>query len=172
MTINNPNLTIYFDLDETLISTDVQTFTTHIKTGERYLNLAYNAMVNYEVTLREGAVDILNYAKKLGDIKILTVADEEYAHDIISHFKFPVEKSDVYCRQDIYLNRGVCQLNNPGDRILLIDNLPIKDNQDKVKFLGGNVDYYNIEPYYGFDDKPEKEVFPKLKKWLMKQNKR
>jgi len=146
---------VFWDLDETLIHSMTQSndgnhdFTIHLDSG------AWSSVDTYYVKVRRDSKDVIDYSRKLvghRNVLILTAATYEYAFDICNKADFGFNREQIISREQIkyFVRQQESKYRNVNN--VLIDNLPVYNNRDKLKVIGIERDrYLNIEDYYGVD---------------------
>lgn len=153
-------MNVYFDLDECLIHCEVRPFPeqTHrfmLEDGEYFL------------ALRPQAVEAIECARRfVGNerVFILTTSVRDYARTINTICSFGFDKKNILTREDLnsYMHRvrlayashkEISPHPTANKRNKLIDNLPMRDNEDKISFIGINpklnVNYLQVTDYWG-----------------------
>jgi hypothetical protein len=162
----NKKMSIYFDLDETLIH--AQNVDADAETPSKKLRITLNGRTDgreehYDSLLRPHAKHMLAFCRELGDVKLLTTANREYAMKHNLAFELGFDQSQILARED-YLSRTDLEFgpvyatsqNDTDPNAFLIDNLrPDEDGPKlKMKFLGINEEnYIQIREFRGDDPK-------------------
>lgn len=139
---------VFVDLDETLIHCDP--WHNEPRKGSKTITLEHND--TYTAFLRPGALKLLKTLRGIAPCFILTAAIKSYAEGWNEMFGLGFDKSQIYHRGDINICGGIQLLSFPNAQSYLIDNLPRKENREKIKFLNlidSKPKYFNIKPYYG-----------------------
>lgn len=154
---------VFWDLDETLIHSMTESkngdhdFPIHLDSG------AWSSTDTYYVKVRKDSKDVIDYSRKLvghKNVLILTAATYEYAFDICNKADFGFNREQIISREQIkhFVRQRESRFRNENN--VLIDNLPVYDNRDKLKVIGIELErYLRIEDYYGVDfpDDPFKQ---------------
>lgn len=131
-------LNIFFDLDETLVST------VYNKPSKKRIKMPlYNNWSgkydNYYSQLRPGALDFIEYCRRIGSIFILTAATKDYAQEHNKVFSLGFQDDNIFGRDyySYYKSGMFC------DRVIAtkVDQYPdsiLIDNQDINKSFGTN----------------------------------
>ena len=149
-------ITIYLDLDETLI---------HSVCGLGHgtdLNFQLDGYT-YSTYLRESAGELITLAKKYGNIAILTNSVQDYARKIIFHFFGEDFTNETIITRHQYSESRTagyggmrevasCTISQPDS--ILIDNLYADDPgaRNKMEYLGIKPErFINVSSFYGPD---------------------
>lgn len=143
---------VFWDLDETLIHSMTD------DNGDFDFTVVYDqglwsTIDTYYVKVRQGSKDVIDYSRNLvghKNVFILTAAVYEYAFDICNKADFGFNREQIISREQIkfFAKRNESKYKNENN--VLIDNLHVLDNQDKLKVIGIKKDrYLNIEGFYG-----------------------
>jgi FMN phosphatase YigB (HAD superfamily) len=161
---------IYWDLDETLVHTELR------EPNQKHIRFALEDGGIYYTIVRPCAKRLINFARELvgkEKVFILTSATKDYACEINSLAEFGFDEDHILAREDIsnhrfataYGGSAVVASKYANIENVLIDNLDARYNQDKVSFLGVwrsvDTNYLQIRDYYGVDfpkDPFEQEV--------------
>ena len=169
---------IFIDCDETLISADVSLrnppqcdFTVVLEHG------------CYDIRVRPSAHDVIKLARDyVGHVNVylLTIATREYATEVSIGANFGFANSQIISRENINEARfntmyGGYQygtnVNLSHSDNVLIDNLPVRENGQKMIYIGIKPDrYLNITPYYGFDLKDD-DFYSSVENFLLQKSK-
>jgi hypothetical protein len=147
---------IYFDLDECLISTHLYASNLdklEIDFSFRLEGARYHTIINpASLMLLEMARDLVGFS----NVWILTASQKDYAREInkYSEFKFPEEQ--ILSRDDIksivfqHENNPDYKNSHKKRGNVLIDNLPIELNEEKI-IVGGisYKNYHQVPEFYG-----------------------
>lgn len=150
----NDAINIFVDLDETLIhtnlSTDIENEVPQVKVN---ISTRPRKQEIYPVSLRPGANDLLFALRGLGNVFMLTRATHDYAVAMNKAFNLAFTVNRIYSRRDVE-NYRYKELHIPKGKNFLIDDLPDRDNYEKIALLQqlGPVRYINILPFYGYKD--------------------
>jgi hypothetical protein len=170
---------IFIDLDETLISGSA---------ASRYLTdcdftiiLEYGGV--YDIKVRPSALDVIKLARRYvgsENVYLLTIATREYATEVsrLAYFDFPSE--NIIPREDIhqatyktlYVGRNYGTDNKiSNSNNVLIDNLPARENEQKMIYIGIKPDrYLSITPYYGTNFEDD-DFYSSVEKFLLQKSK-
>lgn len=150
---------VFWDIDETLIHTETRCF------GEGFGDVPFViGGSTYYTKIRPCSMQLVEFSRQLvghANVYILTTATREYAREVnrLAGWNFP--HSHIFAREDLHehrysmayggyttvANREVSSRNN-----VLIDNLPARENWNKMSFIGIAQDrYLKIDDYYGVD---------------------
>lgn len=149
---------IFWDIDETLIHTEVGSF------GEGYDEKHFilpDDPHDYYTVIRPSSHSLIRFSRELvgkDNVYILTTSTRDYAERIneLADWGFPT--SQIFAREDLHehrysgsatsSNRAIADPNN-----VLIDNLPIRHNQNKCSFIGlvDSDRYLRVDDYYGIN---------------------
>lgn len=147
---------IFFDLDESIAFMDFSdpeqdNYPFTINNGETYYAIP-----------RPKAKDVIDFARALvgiDNVYILTAATKEYACNANRVLGFGFQEDHIFSREDISKHRAQIgygygmlphELTNKNN--VLIDNLPPRENRDKIDFLGMHNwqdTYIQVPDYYG-----------------------
>lgn len=137
---------IYFDLDETLIHSEVYPYPQAVHEFEIY---PYG---KYHVAVRNKIHDAIGFARDMvgsDNVFILTVSISLYATEINNLCKLGFKDQNI-------LTRSVLETGDRHEKAdhsnLLIDNLPIRDNFKKLKFIGienNHERYLEVDDFWG-----------------------
>ncbi len=146
---------VFWDLDETLIHSMTESndgnydFTIHLDNG------VWSSVDTYYVKVRRDSKDVIDYSRKLvghKNVFILTAATYDYALSICNKADFGFKEDQIISREHIrqFVKPQESKYRNKNN--VLIDNLPVYDNRDKLSVIGIRGDrYLKIEDYYGVD---------------------
>jgi len=146
---------VFWDLDETLIHSMTESndgnydFTIHLDNG------AWSSVDTYYVKVRRDSKDVIDYSRELvghKNVFILTAATYDYALSICNKADFGFKEDQIISREHIrqFVKPQESKYRNKNN--VLIDNLPVYDNRDKLSVIGIRGDrYLKIEDYYGVD---------------------
>jgi len=170
---------IFIDCDETLIFGDRQL--REKKDCDFTIVLEYGGI--YDVKVRPSAHDVINLARNyvgIDNVYLLTIATREYATEISVQANFGFTSDNIISREDINEARfntmyGGYQygtnVNLSHSDNVLIDNLPVRENGQKMIYIGIKPDrYLNITPYYGFDLKDD-DFYSSVENFLLQKSK-
>jgi hypothetical protein len=140
---------IFVDLDETLIHTfedweDPTADAIEVEVSGQRLR----------TSLRPGALDLLAQLRAIGSVHLLTIACADYAAKMNQYFGFGFSGQEIYPREKI--QDKMIDL-PPRDQVVLLDNLPRRENRNKIEFLRkvsskGKVSYLQCAEYRGHCD--------------------
>jgi hypothetical protein len=140
---------IFVDLDDTLIHTfedweDPTADAIEIEVSGQTL----------KTSLRPGALDLLAQFRAVGNVNMLTIACADYAAKMNQQFGFGFSGQEIYPREKI--KNKMIDL-PPRDQVVLLDNLPRRENRNKIEFLRkvstkGKVSYLQCIEYHGHPD--------------------
>lgn len=146
---------VFWDLDETLIHSMEESnngnydFSIHLDSG------SWSSTETYYVKVRKDSKDVIDYSRKLvghKNVFILTAATYDYALDICTKADFGFNIEQIISREQIKFFVRPQQSKYRNKNNVLIDNLPVYHNRDKLRVIGiGNDRYLHIEDYYGVD---------------------
>lgn len=148
------NISIFIDLDETLIHTNLYTDEPNeIPQTTVNISSSEHKKENYEVSLRPGANELLFALRSIGNVFMLTRATHDYAVAMNKAFNLAFTENRIYSRRDVE-NYRYKELHIPKGKNFLIDDLRDRDNYEKIALLQqlGPVRYINILPFYGYKD--------------------
>lgn len=148
----------FYDLDESIISSSTR------EPKQKHHRFALENGGIYYTIIRPCAKEIINYGRTLfglNNVYILTSATKDYALEInrLGEFGFP--DSHVFAREDLaahyYPTAYGGGSNLPHELAsvdnLLVDNLPPRENTEKIAFLGIwktlDENYLKVQDYYG-----------------------
>jgi hypothetical protein len=124
-------------------------FTIHLDNG------VWSSVDTYYVKVRRDSKDVIDYSRKLvghKNVFILTAATYDYALSICNKADFGFKEDQIISREHIrqFVKPQESKYRNKNN--VLIDNLPVYDNRDKLSVIGIKGDrYLKIEDYYGVD---------------------
>lgn len=176
---DSKKLSIYLDLDETLV---------HAKNVSGNLGVLQERVritltepkgereEHYDTLLRPHAQQMLEFCRGIGDVKLLTTANRQYALKHNDAFNLGFNPDQIIAREDYILRTRLAYgsvydtlKDNSDPSAFLIDNLPPSDDSPKlkIKFLGIKEDQYiQIREFSGKDPdffaQELKEIFNKL----------
>lgn len=164
---------IYFDNDETLSHSVYQ------EPNQKHFRFTLENGGVYYPIIRPSAKRIIDFARNLvgfENVKILTTATKDYIREINKVAEWGFLDEQLIAREEIssslrYPTDGSSHLEasryaHPEN--VLIDNLPPRENSDKISFLGiwktYHANYFKVSDYYGFDfpDDPFEEYVMKF----------
>ena len=154
-------MTIYFDLDETLIYT---TRRNKRDSAPKDADFSWEFDIYphsiYDVRIRPSAIALIRLAQRYSDnVKILTSAIRDYAEGICKEAGFPFGPEDIVARHDYLCSHpGYGQVTHTDQDTdsCLLDNLWPGDfgAMTKMRYLGiTDANYIRIEAYYGNPDR-------------------
>ncbi len=161
-------LSIYFDLDETLIhAQNVHSDSEVLDQRQRITLSDGGSSEHYDSLLRPHAKHMLSFCRELGEVKLLTTANRQYALEHNETFKLGFNPDQVIARED-YISRTQlaygsvygASKENTDPSAFLIDNLHPDEDAPRLKkqFLGiQDHQYIQIREFNGKDP----EVFTK-----------
>jgi hypothetical protein len=166
---------IFWDIDETLIHTEMRSF------GEGYNDVEFKLDgVSYYTKIRPCSSDLVTFSRNLvgaDNVYILTTATRAYAHEINRIAGWSFEHNHIFSREDLHEHRRstayggtatVAHSHVSSQKNVLIDNLPPRDNRNKMSFIGISLPrYLKIEDYYGVDF-PDCTFVSDVKEFLLK----
>ena len=155
---------IYWDIDETLIHTTMR------PPNQEHIVLALNDGGMYYTILRPCAKRLIEFSRELvgaARVHILTTATRDYAQEVNRLAGWGFKNDDIFAREDQashsrkfstayggYHSEVDPHIYAHKDNVL-IDNLPRRENQTKVNFIGigetEDTNYLKIQDYYGVD---------------------
>ena len=155
---------IYFDADETLIHTEMR------PPNQDHIVLALDDGGMYYTILRPCAKRLIEFARDLvgkDRVHILTTATRDYAQDVNRQAGWGFKNEDIFAREDQAKHRRSFSTAYGGYHCeidphiyahkdnVLIDNLPRRENQLKIGFIGigktEDTNYLKIDDYYGVE---------------------
>jgi hypothetical protein len=155
---------IYWDIDETLIHTTMR------PPNQEHIVLALNDGGMYYTILRPCAKRLIEFSRELvgaARVHILTTATRDYAQEVNRLAGWGFKNDDIFAREDQashsrnfptayggYHSEIDPHIYAHKDNVL-IDNLPRRENQVKIDFIGigktENTNYLKIDDYYGVE---------------------
>jgi len=157
--MSDKNIRVFFDLDETLIHTEVHSYDDRCEKIELYDG-------DYHFRIKPDALDAIRGAMELvgkENVFILTIATRAYAEAILKIAKFGIPMDRVFAREDIAnqsVSTGYCATSIVphkdlcDTRNILIDNRKSGENYEKIAFLDMNMkvsNYMKVRDYFGVD---------------------
>lgn len=165
---------IYWDIDETLIHTSMR------PPNQEHIILDLDDGGLYYTIVRPCSKDLIQFSRDLvGEdrVHILTTATRDYALEVNRLAGWGFKPDDIFAREDQAKHRRGFSTAYSGyytevdphiyahkDNVL-IDNLPRRENQTKINFIGigktEDTNYFKIRDYYGVnfpDDTFEEDV--------------
>ena len=139
------NIPIFVDLDETLIHS---TYPVTRPADDAVRVRAGNE--DYDVILRNGARQLLKMLRNRGQVHMLTIATHDYALEMNNVFKLDFPTHRIFSRTHV-ANRSAPSISAP--RVYLFDNLPRRENRNKIEFLrkiSTTVMYYQVSTFEGY----------------------
>jgi hypothetical protein len=181
---DSKRLSIYFDLDETLIHAQHVHSDSDILEQRTRITLQHpiaDRTESYDSILRPHANTMLEFCRELGEVKLLTTANRQYALEHNNAFNLGFNPEQIIARED-YLSKtqlaygSIYQVakENTDASAFLIDNLHPDEDAPRLKrqYLGIKEDQYiQIREFSGKD--PEifsqelQSIFGKLEKHAM-----
>jgi hypothetical protein len=150
---------IFWDIDETLIHTEFMAF------GPGYNDVAFKLDGStYYTKIRPCSNELIKFSRDLvgaHNVYILTTATRDYAHEINRIAEWDFTHDHIFAREDLHEHRygtayggsGTAQnslISSPNN--VLIDNLPYRENWNKMSFIGIDAEQYlKIDDYFGVD---------------------
>ena len=139
------NIPIFVDLDETLIHSTYPMANppddaVRVKAGNE----------DFDVVLRNGALQLLKMLRNRGQVHMLTIATHDYALEMNSVFKLDFPTHRIFSRTHV-ATRSNPDISAP--RVYLFDNLPRRENRNKIEFLrkiSSTVMYYQVPAFEGY----------------------
>jgi hypothetical protein len=170
---------IFIDLDETLISGSAAS--RYLTDCDFTIALEYGGV--YDIKVRPSALDVIKLARSyvgLENVYLLTIATREYATEVsrLACFDFPSE--NIIPREEIHqatyktlyggMNYGTNTKISHSDNVL-IDNLPARENEKKMIYIGIKPDrYLSITPYYGTNFEDD-DFYSSVEEFLLQKSK-
>jgi len=139
------NIPIFVDLDETLIHS---TYPVTRPADDAVRVRAGNE--DYDVILRNGARQLLKMLRNRGQVHMLTIATHDYALEMNNVLKLDFPTHRIFSRTHV-ANRSAPSISAP--RVYLFDNLPRRENRNKIEFLrkiSTTVMYYQVSAFEGY----------------------
>lgn len=150
---------VFWDIDETLIHTETRPF------GEGYGDVEFELDGGtYYTKIRPCSNDLIKFSRDLvgtENVYILTTATRDYALEINRIAGWGFKECNIFAREDLHLNRysigygGVATMANTkisSPKNVLIDNLPPRENFNKMCYIGIDCNrYLKIEDYYAVE---------------------
>ena len=137
----------------------------------------------YDIKVRPSAHDVIILAHNyvgIENVYLLTIANREYATEISANANFGFTPDKIISREDINEARfntmyGGYQygtnVNIAHSDNVLIDNLPARENEQKMIYIGIKPDrYLNITPYYGTNFKDD-DFYTSVEEFLLQKSK-
>ena len=148
---------IFFDLDETLTHVFLPTMNEEGAIPFSY-EFESQTFSNWVFKIRDNVKELIKEARdKVGhdNVYILTASVRSYATSINIAGDLGFNDTNIICREDL---KSFKQGTNPElvsciqkTRNILIDNLPARDNKDKISFLNVKKgDYFQVYNYYAY----------------------
>lgn len=136
---------IFVDLDETLI----HSYDALLRPpdGAVRVNVGND---KYDVLLRNGALSLLKMLRNRGQVYMLTIATHDYASEMNSVFKLDFPTHRIFSRSHV-ATRSNPDISAP--RVYLFDNLPRRENRNKIEFLrkiSTTIMYYQVPWFEGY----------------------
>lgn len=159
---DSKKLSVYFDLDETLIhAQNVHPESEIMEQRQRITLTDGDRSEHYDSLLRPHAKHMLAFCRELGEVKLLTTANRQYALEHNDAFKLGFNPDQIIARDD-YISRTQlaygsvygASKENTDPSAFLIDNLYPTEDAPKLKkqFLGIQDDQYiQIREFNGKD---------------------
>lgn len=136
---------IFVDLDETLIHSEDPML--HPPDGAVRVKVDNH---QFDVVLRDGALQLLKLLRNRGQVHMLTIATHDYALEMNSVFKLDFPTHRIFSRTHV-ATRSNPDISAP--RVYLFDNLPRRENRNKIEFLrkiSSTVMYYQVPAFEGY----------------------
>lgn len=166
---------IFWDIDETLIHTEVRPF------GPGYNDVPFELEDStYYTKIRPCSLSLIQFSVNLvgkDNVYILTTATRDYAREINRIAGWGFENDHIFSREDLHANRysvgyggsaTMAHKEVSSPKNVLIDNLPPRENAAKMSFIGiGYERYLKIVDYYGVDF-PDCTFEEDVKEFLLK----
>ena len=139
------NVPIFVDLDETLIHSEDPMLNppdgaVRVKIG----------IYQYDTVLRDGALKLLKMLRNRGQVHLLTIAEHDYALEMNRVFKLDFPTHRIFSRTHV-ATRSNPSISAP--KVYLFDNLPRRENRNKIEFLrkiSTTVNYYQVPAFEGY----------------------
>lgn len=151
---------IFWDIDECLIHTSVNS-----DPGQACLKFALDADLNtYYTIVRPSALEVIEYSRTLvgaDNVYILTTSTRDYASEISRLAGWNFTNDRILTRETLkdhifplaYGSRTTLPhktLSHAAN--VLIDNLPPRENDSKIRLIGIDYSrYFKVRDYYGVD---------------------
>lgn len=155
---------IYWDIDETLIHTEMR------PPNQEHIVLALENGDLYYTMIRPCAARLIEFSRKLvgsDRVHILTTSTRDYAQEVNRLAGWEFKNEDIFPREDLAQHKHKfntayggyhyeVQSHSYGHKDnVLVDNLPRRENQVKIGFIGINetqdTNYLKIDDYYGVE---------------------
>lgn len=155
---------IYWDIDETLIHTEMR------PPNQDHIVLALNDGGLYYTMIRPCAKRLIELSRELvgtDRVHILTTATRYYAQEVNRLAGWGFKNEDIFPREDLAQHKHKFNTAYGGYHYevqphpyghkdnVLIDNLPRRENQVKIGFIGisetQDTNYLKIDDYYGVE---------------------
>jgi len=158
---------IFWDIDETLIHTLMS------RPNQEHIQLVFDDHMYYTI-VRPVSNELIKFSRNLvgkENVHILTTATRDYAEQVNALAGWGFNNADIFAREDqaaarVWVNTAYDdtisdgystttphEYANPNN--VLIDNLPPRQNEGKIQFIGINdtykTNYLKIHDYYGVD---------------------
>ena len=166
---------VFWDIDETLIHTEFSPF------GEGFNDVPLVLEDHtYYTKIRPCSMHLVEFSRQLvgsENVYILTTATRDYAQEVnrLASWNFP--HGHIYSREDLKNHRYSTAYGGSGtaqnkeiasSNNVLIDNLPHRENWNKMSFIGIDSErYLKIQDYYGVDF-PDCTFVEDVEKFLLK----
>jgi hypothetical protein len=165
---------IFWDIDETMIHTLMN------DPKQNHVQFSLGDSFTYHTIIRPCSHELIRFSRELvgkENVHILTTATRDYAEKVNELAGWGFDPKDIFAREDQAAARvwvatayggGYGEITpheyaDPNN--VLIDNLPSRQNQGKIQFIGivdtHKTNYLKIQDYYGVDfpeDPFEEEV--------------
>ena len=170
---------IFIDLDETLISGSAAS--RYLTDCDFTIALEYGGV--YDIKVRSSALDVIKLARSyvgLENVYILTIASRDYATKVSTSACFDFPPENIIPREEIHqatyktlyggMNYGTNTKISHSDNVL-IDNLPARENEKKMIYIGIKPDrYLSITPYYGTNFEDD-DFYSSVEEFLLQKSK-
>jgi len=172
---------IFWDIDETLIHTLLD------DPKQNHVQFSLGDSFTYHTIIRPCSHELIRFSRELvgkENVHILTTATRDYAQKVNELAGWGFDPKDIFAREDQEAARvwvataygGSYGATTPHEYAdpnnVLIDNLPPRQNQGKVQFIGIDdnyeTNYLKIQDYYGVNF-PEDTFEEDVREFLTKK---
>jgi hypothetical protein len=150
---------IFWDIDETLIHTTNRALGSANAVAFKLKNNKYT----YNTIIRSCSKELIDYTREVvgfDNVYILTAATSDYANKVNELAGWAFHPDHIIAREDV--SQHYISTAYGGDTVspnklahkynVLIDNLPYRENYDKINLIGISEDrYMKIHDYYGVE---------------------
>jgi hypothetical protein len=167
---------VFWDIDETLIHTEMRPF----EEGWNDVEFKLDGD-SYYTKIRPCSTDLVTFSRNLvgaENVYILTTSTRDYAREINRIAGWDFAHDHIFSREDLHEHRyttaygGYTTMENKSissPNNVIIDNLPTRENWNKMAFIGIDSErYFKVPDYWGADFPDDKFLIEDIKEFLTK----